>query len=304
VSIDIGRSDWAAEALTKAPKEAENRVDWQNLLGGAQTNLGQFGEAEQHFERAVELDPANPFYAVNLASLRLSSPDTAIVSRARQELNQLSMSQSIGRLALEALVREALHSSDFERARTCSSKLEERPDQSWDDKLLELDTAFRTTGFKNRLTDLQEKSVSDLGNRVALVYWMIGHGLAKDVTECLDVGGKSASVPLQMALADAFRAQQNWPRLREMLEPANWAANDFIRKALLALCTRNEPAFRDRRQEALGSVQGDSEKRFRLGQLVSSWGWYPEGSQLLWVVADTSPMWRSSALGRRNKHWS
>jgi len=295
-AFDIGRSDWAAEALTKAPKGAENRAGWQNLMGGAQTNLGQFGEAELHFKRAVELEPANSLYAVNLASLRLSSPDSAIVDRARQELNQLSASKPAGRFALEALLREALHSGDLDNARIYSSKLEARSDQSWDDKLLELDAAFQGAGFRNRLANLQQESVTDLGNRVALVYWMIRHGLAKDVTDWLDAGGKSAPVPLQMALADAFRAQQNWPRLREMLEPADWAANDFLRKALLARCERNEPTFQDRWQKALQSVGADPEKKFRLGQLVSSWAWYDEGSRLLWNVADTSPMWRSNAL--------
>ena len=93
-AFDIGRSDWAAEALAKAPKEAENRADWQNLMGGAQTGLGQFWEAEQHFERAVQIEPLNSLYAVNLASLRLSSPDSALVARARQELRQLLASKT------------------------------------------------------------------------------------------------------------------------------------------------------------------------------------------------------------------
>jgi tetratricopeptide (TPR) repeat protein len=295
-AFDIGRSDWAAEALTRAPKGAENRADWQNLMGGAETNLGQFGEAEQHFERAVEFEPANPFYGVNLASLRLSSPDSAIVDRARQELNRLSASKPAGRFALEALLREARHSGDLANARMFSSKLEARSDQSWDDKLLELDTVLQGAGFRNRLANLQQESATDLGNRVALVYWMIGHGLAQDVTDWLDAGGKSAPVPLQMALADAFRAQENWPRLHEMLEPADWMANDFIRKALLARCERNAPTFQARWQEALRSIEADPEKKFRLGQLVSSWGWYAEGSQLLWDVANASPIWHSNAL--------
>ena len=216
---------------------------------------------------------------------------------ARQELNELSTSQSAGRFALEALAREALHSGDFENARIYSSKLEGRPDQSWNDRLLELEAAFHTAAFRDRLADLQQRSVTDLGNRIALAYWMIGHGLAKEVTEWLDARGTSVPIPLQMARADAFRAQQNWPELREMLEPEDWAANDFIRKGLLALCARNEPAFQDRWQEAVRSVQGDPERKFRLGQLVSSWGWYDEGSRLLWSITDASPIWRSSALG-------
>jgi Flp pilus assembly protein TadD len=297
-ALDIGRSDWAVEALTKAPKGADTRADWQNLMGGAQANLGQFGEAEVHFERAVELEPANSLYAVNLASLRLSSPDAAIVGRARQQLDGLAGSPSTGRFALEALVREALHSGDVESARMHSSKLEQRSDQNWDDKLLELDTVFQTAGFQDRLGKLQRESGTDLGNRVVLIYWMIGHGLAKDVTDWLDIGSNSAPFPLQMALADAFRAQQKWQRLREMLEPADWAANDFIRRALIALCERNEPTFRDRWQEALRSVQNDLEKKFRLGELVSSFGWYAEAAQLLWDVANNSPIWRFSALSQ------
>jgi Flp pilus assembly protein TadD len=296
-ALDAGRSDWAGEALSKAPKEAENRADWQNLMGGAQTNLGQLGEAEQHFERAIEIEPANSLYAVNLASLRLSYTDPAVVARARQELRQLSASKTGGRFALEALTREALHQRDLENARLYSSELEERSDQNWGDRLLELETVFQTTGFKNRLADLQQKSLSDLGNRIALVYWMIGHGLAKDVTEWITERGKSVPVPLQMALADAYGAQQDWPNLRDMLEPVDWAANDFLRKALLARCERNESTFQDRWQEALRSAQGDPQKRFRLGQLASGWGWYDEASQLLWSVADTSPILHSSALG-------
>jgi tetratricopeptide (TPR) repeat protein len=296
-ALDLGRSDWAAEALSKAPKAAENRADWQNLMGGAQTNLGQLGEAEQHFERALELEPANSLYAVNLASLRLSYPDPAVVARARQELRQLSASKSAGRFALEALTKEALHQRDLENARLYSSELGERSDQNWGDRLLELNAIFQTAGFKNRLADLQQKSVSDLGNRIALVYWMIGHGLAKEVTQWITERGKSVPVPLQMALADAYGAQQDWPELREMLEPADWAANDFLREALLARCEWNQPAFQDRWQEALRSVKEDPQKRFQLGQLASGWGWYDEASQLLWGVADTSPILHSSALG-------
>jgi Flp pilus assembly protein TadD len=295
-ALDLGRSDWAAEALAKAPKGAENCAEWQNFMGGAQTGLGRFGEAEQHFERAVELDSANSIYAVNLASLRLSSPDGAIVEQARKELSRLSASKASGRSALEALIREALHSGDLEAARNYSSKLEERPDQSWGDRLLELETAFQTEAFRDRLADLQQKCAVDLGNRIALIYWMIGHGLAKDVTEWIDAGGKSVPTPLQMAIADAFCAQQNWPRLRGLLESADWAANDFIRKALLARCERQEPTFQGRWQEALRSVRGDPEKKFRLSQLASFWGWYDDGSQLLWDVAGISPIWRSSAL--------
>jgi tetratricopeptide (TPR) repeat protein len=296
-AFDAGRSDWAAEALSKAPKQAENRADWQNLMGGVQINLGQPGEAEQHFERAVELEPANSLYAVNLASLRLSHPDPAVVAQARQELRQLSTSKTAGRFALEALAKEALHQSDIEHARLYSSELGQRSDQTWNDRLLELDTVFQTPAFKIRLVDLEQESVSGLGKRIALVYWMIGHGLANEVTDWITEKGKSVPIPLQMALADAYGAQQDWPELRAMLEPADWVANDFLRKALLARCERNEPTFQDRWQETLRSVQGDPEKRLRLGQLASGWGWYDEASQLLWAVADASPILRSSALG-------
>jgi tetratricopeptide (TPR) repeat protein len=299
-AFDVGRSDWAAEALTNAPKEAENRADWQNLMGRAQTNLVQVGEAEQHFERAVQLEPTNAFYSVNLATLQLSSPDSAIAGAARQELNRLSVGEAAGRLALEVLLRDALRSRDFESARIYSKNLEERPDQNWEDRLLELDAASQTTAFKIRLTSLQQECSNNLGNRVSLVYWMIGHGLPKDATDWIDAGtgAKPLPIPLQMAAADAFSAQQNWTRIREMLEPTDWAANDFIRKSLLARCERekSDSSFKDRWQEALRSVQGDQEKKFRLGQLVSSWGWYSEASELFWDVVDTYPMWRSNAL--------
>jgi Flp pilus assembly protein TadD len=297
-AVDLGRSDWALEALNHAPKDAENRADWQNLVGGVETNLGRFGDAQQHFERAVQIEPGNDTYAVNLASLRLSSPDLETVANARRQLEKFASSHEAGRFALEALLREALNSGDLERARTYSSRLEKRADSTFDDRLLELNAAFHTDAFKDRLEILEQESAGHLGDRIALVYWMIGHGLAKDASEWIEVGsaGKACPVPLQMAEADSLRAQQDWVKLRELLEAADWASNDFIRKALLALCERNDPAFQDRWQDALRSAKGDPEKKFRLGQLVSSWGWYSKGSQLLWDVANTSPIWRPSAL--------
>ena len=126
---------------------------------------------------------------------------------------------------------------------------------------------------------------------------MIRHGLAKEVTEWITERGKSVPVPLQMALADAYAARQDWSGLRDMLEPADWAVNDFLRRALLARCERDQPTFQDRWQQALRSAKEDPEKKFRLGQLASSWGWYDEASPLLWSVADALPILRSSALG-------
>jgi hypothetical protein len=40
-----------------------------------------------------------------------------------------------GRFGLEALIREALDSGDFQNARIYGSKLEGRPEYTWDDEL-------------------------------------------------------------------------------------------------------------------------------------------------------------------------
>lgn len=300
-ALDLGRSDCALEALNHAPKEAENRADWQNLAGGAKTNLGRFGEAQQHFERAMQIEPGNDVYAVNLASLRLSAPSPDIVGNARQQLEKFSSSREAGRLALEALLREALNSGDLERARTYSSQLEKRFDSTFDDQLLELDVAFQTGAFKDRLRILQQECAGHLGNRIAAIYWMIGHGLAKDATEWIEVGSaaKTLPVPLQMAEADALRAQRDWVRLREVLEAGDWVENDYIRRALLARCDREGTGrmYELRWQDAVRSLKEDPEKKLRLAQLVSTWGWNKESAILLWDVSGTSPRWRSEALG-------
>lgn len=299
-ALKLDNAGLALKALNSAPAERTGRADWQNLMGGTETALSQFAEAEARFNEAVRLQPADPTYQINLYSIRLQSADRSIASGAQRRLEKLAEDEHAGILALRALLREALNSNDVERARSYAVKIEPRADADFNDSLLALEARSRGGQANEALEKLKERAVKEPRNAVSLAYWLIGHRRADDAAKWLEERFQplSAPVSLQMAHADALIAQGKWSEIESKLSDERWSESEYLRLAAIArsIRERQEPGFAKAWGQAVESTREDQLSSFRLGVLALSWGWKGESTDLLWRVVETAPQWRSQAL--------
>jgi predicted Zn-dependent protease len=299
-ALKLDNAGLALKALNSAPAERTGRADWQNLMGGTETALSQFAEAEARFNEAVRLQPADPTYQINLYSIRLQSADRSIASDAQRRLEKLAEDEHAGILALRALLREALNSNDVERARSYAVKIEPRADADFNDSLLALEARSRGGQANEALEKLKERAVKEPRNAVSLAYWLIGHRRADDAAKWLEERFQppSAPVSLRMAHADALIAQGKWSEIESKLSDERWSESDYLRLAAIArsIRERQEPGFAKAWGQAVESAREDQLNVFRLGVLVLSWGWKGESNDLLWRVVETASQWRSQAL--------
>jgi predicted Zn-dependent protease len=299
-ALKLDNAGLALKALNSAPAERTGRADWQNLMGGTETALSQFAEAEARFNEAVRLQPADPTYQINLYSIRLQSADRSIASGAQRRLEKLAEDEHAGILALRALLREALNSNDVERARSYAVKIEPRADADFNDSLLALEARSRGGQANEALEKLKERAVKEPRNAVSLAYWLIGHRRADDAAKWLEerFPPLSAPVSLQMAHADALIAQGKWSEIESKLSDERWSESEYLRLAAIArsIRERQEPGFAKAWGQAVESTREDQLSSFRLGVLALSWGWKGESTDLLWRVVETAPQWRSQAL--------
>jgi predicted Zn-dependent protease len=299
-ALKLDNAGLALTALNSAPAERTARADWQNLMGRTETALAQFAEAEARFSEAVRLQPANPTYQINLYSIRLQSADRSVVADAQHRLEKLAGEAPDGILALRALLREALNSSDLDRAQSYGVKIEARADADFDDNLLALEARLRGGQANEALEKLKERAVKEPRNAVSLVYWLTGHSRANDAAKWLEERFQlpSAPVSLQMAHADALMAQGKWSETELKLCDERWSESEYLRLAAIArsLKERQDPGFGKAWGQAVESTRENQLSGFRLGLLVLSWGWKDESTDLLWRVVETAPQWRSQAL--------
>jgi predicted Zn-dependent protease len=299
-ALKLNNAASALKALNSAPAERTGRADWQNLMGRTETALNQFAEAEERFNEAVRLQPANPTYQINLYTIRIQSADRSVAADAQRRLEALVGNQHDGILALQALLREALDSKDLERARSYGVKIEARQDADFKNSLLALEARSQGGQANEALAKLKERAVKEPGNAVSLAYWLIGHGQADDAAKWLEERFQLPSTPvsLQMAHADALIAERKWSEIESQLRNEWWSESEYLRLAAIArsLKERKEPGFAKVWGQAVESTHEDQVCGFRLGVLVLSWGWKGESTNLLWRVVEAAPQWRSQAL--------
>src|SRR5690606_38326582 len=85
-------------AVTLFPQEAVA----QNLLGWSQTGMGNYLEAEQSLNLALQLDPGLAAAHYNLGQLHQEQRKYELALRAYQQAYQMDQNGSIGNLAAQA----------------------------------------------------------------------------------------------------------------------------------------------------------------------------------------------------------
>jgi predicted Zn-dependent protease len=100
--------DFARKTLDDVEVTARANVKYHQLAGTLAIAEKKSIEAEVEFAAALQLEPANGQVALNLATVQLTSPDSATKEKARAELARLAEQNALRLDALRALTSDAL----------------------------------------------------------------------------------------------------------------------------------------------------------------------------------------------------
>jgi len=228
----------ASVVLTELAENGANNPAFHMLAGQLAMGLHQPAEAEAQFSMALHLDPANPQYALSLASLQLQSSNQAVKKQALQRLENLSLDNSIGGAALRVLVGDRQAMGDYVAANQYSDQLLASPQVTMADRLqnLEILNRINQDAFTERLRQVMDMAANQATLVAELSTWMQANGLAAENLDWLGNLPKSirAEQSYKMALAQAYLQTGKWQAMLDFGNRDNWSDQDFLRLAMIS----------------------------------------------------------------------
>jgi len=298
----------AEQALANVSPEGKKTAAYHNLSGRVALALKDFPEAEVHFVQAVELDPKNEQFQLDLALIHLRSPDPKVRSEARSVAERIRADSKSYRDASRALLRDAAENKDWNSALSLAKKLQSAPDAPFADQLvyLELLRNLKHRDYQAFLGDLQEQAAKDPKQVASLMSWMNRRGLnifALEWSKRLPEEIRDRP-PVSPAIAEAYANLHDWVALKAMLNNADWREVEFTRCALLALVFREEgdlPSSRAQWESAVRAAGDRPEVLATLAEFATDLKWDNEVNDLLWAVArgPNRQQWALAALSRK-----
>jgi hypothetical protein len=133
--------------------------------------------------------------------------------------------------------------------------------------------------------------VQSADKAVSLITWMDSRGLALlavDWSKRLPAE-MFRSIPLRLALADAYLRLRDWAALNEMVQNGSWERSEPVRRALQARIARetgDEVGFEKYWAGAVEATENDPARLNVLQTLAFQWKWSDKATAVLWVMAE------------------
>ena len=282
----------AEKALTRSDENAQNTVEFHIAAAQLAEAKKQWPEAQNHWEKAVNIAPENKPYQLHFAVALLRMDDRSKRDRGLALLEQLRNDEKQRAPATRALIADCLaHRPDGERLKTLGQELQGYPEALFTDRILYLDLLRQTRDpkFSAYLTNIEHEAASKAAELASVISWMKASGmslLAIDFARTVPADVLS-KWPVPLAIAESYARLADWAGLERSVKDGNWGQFDFLRHAHLALALRGrDQSTAADREWALAEKQAESQPKFlsMLWREASEWGWHKETSDLLWTM--------------------
>lgn len=307
-----GQLELVERVLDLVPEPARNTVQYQQVAGERALARKQPRVAETHFAAALAVEPANPQLELNLATIRLTSPDTSVANNARKTLAGLAARPAVRVAALRALAADALTRNARAEARTWAAQLRSEKDATYGDALLYFHSVESTDAAAPALEELKAKAAQSPVSAAELITWLNRQGMAVVAAHW------SAQLPEQireaqpvpLARAESLSFMQDWPALRAMVEGTNWGQFEALRLAVeshaLHRLSTSERSAMEREtvwRAALKAAEDRPQQLVAIAQLAEGWGYIADAEDAWWKVAagNANPRAGLTALQRLYK---
>lgn len=293
-ALRSGQLELVDRVLDLVPQGERNTVAYHQVAGGRSLARKQLKTAETHFAAAFELEPANDQLALNLATIRLTSPDREVASRAREMLRNLAGHATVRLAALRALTADAVARSERGEATRWAAELKSDNGATYADTILYFQAVQGTDAAAPALEQLKAKAAESPATAAELITWMNRQGMAvvaahwsaRLPSEIRDVQ------PVPLATAESLSFMQDWAGLRAAVEGKNWGQFEALRLAVeshaLHRLAPSDIASMHRQnvwRAALQAAEARPQQLVAIAQLAEGWGYTADAQEAWWKVA-------------------
>lgn len=294
-SLRFGRIDLARKVLDGLAPAARDTVKYHQLAGAIAVAEQKPALAQEHFAAALKLEPGNPTTTLNLATVRLASPDPEINEKARTDLARLTEQPALRLEAFRALASDALGHNSRAAAERWAAQLTSEKDATFSDALLYLEAAQGSEQAGAALSEAQSKANQSAAASAALITWMNRHGMAGPAL----AWGLSLPKPIlekqpvPLAIAESHSFLQDWSALQAWVEGKDWGDHEFFRLAVQShalhhLTIKDRPSMESETiwHAALKATQGRPDRLAAIAQLAEGWGYTADAEEAWWTIAN------------------
>ena len=287
--------DLARKSLDDVEAPARRNVKYRQLAGTLAIAEKKSAEAETEFATALELEPNNPQFALNVATIRLTSTDSATRERARTELARLAELSATRLDALRALTADALANKSLGDAEKWAAQLRSANGVQFSDLLLYVEANNKTAGAEMALRDAETHAAGSPVTAAALITWMNRHELAQAARDwALTLPPKILNArPVPLALAEAYSFLQDWNGLNAWVDGKDWGEEEFLRLAVVSHALHRLTAGDRASMEAqtawaaaLKATKNRPERLAAIAELAEGWDYTEEAADAWWVIAN------------------
>jgi predicted Zn-dependent protease len=294
-ALRFGQFDRARKILDAVEPSARASVKYHQLAGALAVAEKQPALAEAEFAAALQLEPNNPQLILNLATVRLTSPDAATNEKARAELMRLCEQPAVRLESLRALTSDALAHRSRASAEKWAAELKSERNATFADLLLYVEATHGTEASQACLLEVQSRAAEASATAAGLITWMNRHAMAQPaLTWGLSLPAKILEAqPVPLAIAEAYSFLQNWKGLEAWVEGKNWGEQECFRLAVQSHALRHlsivdRPSMESETvwRAALKSTNSRPDRLAAIAELAEGWGYTAEAEDAWWMIAN------------------
>ena len=294
-ALRFGQIDHARKLLDAIAPAARASVKYHQLAGALAVAEKQLAAAETEFAAALQLEPNNQQLLLNLATVRLTSPDAATNEKARSDLMRLCEQPAVRLESLRALTSDALAHQSQASGEKWAAELKSEKNATFSDLLLYVEATHGTDAAKTCLLEVQSRAGQSPATAAPLITWMNRHAMAQAaLTWGLSLPPKILEAqPVPLAIAESYSFLRNWKGLAAWIEGKDWGEHECFRLAVQSHASRHlnivdrpsmesETAWR----AALKSTKSRPDRLAAIAQLAEGWGYNAEAEEAWWMLAN------------------
>jgi Flp pilus assembly protein TadD len=289
----------ATNALDKVDQAGRKTAAYHNEAGAAAVALGQFSQAEAHFQEASRLEPTDMVPLLNIAVLRLSRTNESELKEGRAFLRGLSTNTdnaSLRRKALLELTADARRYRQTNSALALTKALAQETNAAFVDKLLRLQVLADSgnSELKQTLASVQREAAGDPAKIYELSSWQTKRTPPADLLAWLQSLPAQTQTNRVVALltAEAYCNAEDWLGLQAFLKPQKWADWECVRYAFQARALDGQQLTNSAKTKWAEAFKESGDRKQSLAMLLElavKWHWSSEEEKILRDIINKYP---------------